>query len=371
MTAHHTILLAIPTLALHDAMGRDLLIGYKALKNAGFEVKIFAEFTPQVPVEGLVSKPDALALLGQTNTIFFYHMGVYWHLLPELLRTCRGKFLVKYHNMTPPRFFAPYDSQSVAATKLGLEQLSWLMHQRSPDAMLGDSSYNLQELHAASQTNRFTKTGNHVDVIAPFITVDDLAATNDHPEMLQLTRKSKTNILFVGRLVPNKGHAHLLATLKSYEQLYGPDVQLILCGGLSPGFKKYKDDLLRLADLGDISSKVKFVHDADGQKLGTLYRNSQVFLCMSEHEGFCVPVIEAQMMGLPVIAWDQAAVGSTVGDGGIVLKNLNYDVFATAIHRIQSGDELRENLVSRGRENAKKFGEDRLGQELVKFIKSL
>jgi glycosyltransferase involved in cell wall biosynthesis len=371
MSGKPIILLAAPTLAIHDAIGRDLLIGQRALTNAGFDVKVYAEHTPKTAIDGLVAKSEALKILARRDSILLYHMGVYWHLLPELFRACRGKVAIKYHNMTPPRFFQNYDLQSVAATKLGLDQVSWLMKSHLPDAMIGDSEFNLSDLRTIAGSNKLTKSGHQVSVIAPFVSVDDLQDKADDQALVSITKKSKLNVLFVGRVVPNKGHPHLLATIKSYEQLYGPDIQLIICGGLSPGFKKYKEDLLKLSELGQISAKVIFVHDADGRKLGTLYRHCQAFICMSEHEGFCVPVIEAQMMGLPVIAWDQAAVANTAGQGGIILKNLNYDVFATAIHRIQSDAKLRQDLISLGHQNAQRFSEQKLANELVHFIQSL
>ena len=369
MTTIKTILFAIPTLAIHDAMGRDLLAGAKAFSEAGYDVKIYAEYSPKDYKGALVSKTEALAIIGQQDSLFFYHMGVFWNLLPELLRHCRGKFVVKYHNMTPPRFFEGYDQGSVAATKLGLDQVRWMVGRHPPDALIGASSFNVKEFSAAAGGQNLSV--KKIGVIAPFVSVEELQSSVIDSDLKTKLSQYKTNILFVGRLVPNKGHGHLIAAMKSYEQLYGADVQLVLCGSLGAGFSKYRADLLRLAKIGGVSSHVLFVHDAGTSRLATLYRHSQVFLCMSEHEGFCVPVVEAQMLDLPVVAWDQGAVAETAGDGGLVLKALNYDVFATAIYRLQSDVSFRKEMLSKGTANAARFSKATTSRQHIDFISGL
>jgi glycosyltransferase involved in cell wall biosynthesis len=364
-----TILLLIPTLAPHDAMGRDLLMGGKILEDAGFTVKIYAEHLGKgLRPPGLITLDAAKQMVTDENCMVFYHMGVYWHLLMDFARRAKGPIVIKYHNMTPPRYFANYDHGSFVATNHGLKQVHELFRSRKVDGLIGASAFNLDDIIKVTGKQSITDLAKVCDVQAPFTDIHQTTLQKANPRVEAILSKSKFNVLFVGRLVPNKGHHHLMATMKSYEQLYSKDFQLILCGSLSPAFQKYMTELMELATRGAIADKVQFIQDASDEDLSALYRGSQAFLCMSEHEGFCVPVIEAQSAGLPVVTWNQAAVGGTTGKGGIVLNNLDYDVFATALDQLRSDAGLRAQVVAAGQDNARNFGQGVLGQKLIDFM---
>ncbi|NIR26507.1 MAG: glycosyltransferase, partial [Gammaproteobacteria bacterium] len=124
------------------------------------------------------------------------------------------------------------------------------------------------------------------------------------PELGQRLSDGKTNVLFVGRVSPNKGHVHLMNTVLYYRMLFDDNIRLVIAGHVSPHLTKYYAHLLRMARSLGISKNVEFWGKVTTRQLASLYRESDAYLLLSEHEGFCVPILEAQSQGLPVIAYD-------------------------------------------------------------------
>ena len=181
---------------------------------------------------------------------------------------------------------------------------------------------------------------------------------------------SRKNILFVGRIAPNKGHYHLIRTLRRYIHNYGINVRLHLVGEVNPALGKYYKFLENEIEKNSLSDFVKFHQKVDSQTLYTFYKYSTVLLILSEHEGFCVPIIEAQHFRLPIVAWNQCAVGETLGDGQLLFENCDYDTFAIAINRLVTDMNLKKKLIQNGLENLKQYENSKTIKKTLMIINS-
>jgi glycosyltransferase involved in cell wall biosynthesis len=208
-------------------------------------------------------------------------------------------------------------------------------------------------------------------VVSPVLR--DYAALTRVPSDRRLSRQlasRRKDILFVGRLSPNKSQHDLLFLLALYQRHIDPDVRLMLAGGGgSIGYIARLTDAIRALGLttngpggrreeGDVD--VFFSGPIDEAELATFYRQAQLFLCLSEHEGFCVPLVEAMSFGVPVIAHRAAAVPETCGDAVLLVDKKDPAAVLSAMRAALGGGDLPERLRQRGLARARDFAWERL-----------
>jgi glycosyltransferase involved in cell wall biosynthesis len=213
-----------------------------------------------------------------------------------------------YHNITPPEYFIGVHKDLVKLCFRGRRELTAYVDRCA--LALGDSEYNRAEL----ETLGFRETGvlpvvpdfSHLDV-----TPDRALASGFDDEW--------TNVMFVGRVIPNKKFEDVIRAFHAYRTRHNPRSRLLLVGSYS-GFERYLAMLHGLvARLG--TPDVHFLGHVSNEELSALYDVADLFLCASEHEGFCVPLIEAFYKGVPVVAYAATAVPATMDGGGVL-----YDV---------------------------------------------
>ena len=178
-----------------------------------------------------------------------------------------------------------------------------------------------------------------------------------------------TDWLAVGRIAPNKCQHDVLLAFAVYRRIHDPQARLTLVGGQSAGL--YWRALHRLAEDLSVSDAVTFTDVVSHAELLACYRTADVFLCLSEHEGFNVPVLEAMHFDVPVVAYAASAVPDTVGDGGLLLTDKDPVVVATAVERLRSDAALREELIVAGRKRVEHFSIARTGPLLLDSLTML
>jgi glycosyltransferase involved in cell wall biosynthesis len=251
--------------------------------------------------------------------------------------------VMKYHNVTPPEFFEPYSPDYVRLCRAGREQTGRLVGLfGAGDHCMADSLYNAAELYEAGAAE--------VSVAPPFTNV----ASFLRPAVGGLP-PAPYSILFVGRMAPHKGHFDLLTVIAAYVAAFGPAIRLTLVGGSDDLLDDYGEQLRgQIAELG-IADQVVIADSIDDDMLVRLFAEASIFLCMSEHEGFCVPVIEAQAAGIPVISVDGTALKDTIGPGQLVVSpprgKADYLHVAGLIHAACTDAALRAQLVATGQRN--------------------
>ncbi len=266
-------------------------------------------------------------------------------------------FLLIYHNITPPSFFQPVDPALVAQMQKGRKQLELLRAQTL--LALGVSSFNEAELRAAG----FARTG-----ILP-IALDPLQYDLEpNPDLMNCYRNEGPRLLFVGRLVPNKKQEDLLKLLYFYQRIE-PSARLFLVG--PPWVPAYAEWLRELAEELGLGEAVVFTGHVSQRDLVTYYRLADVYVSMSEHEGFGKPLIEAMYLGVPVIAYTAGGVPETMGGAGVLFRVKDWEALAELVDIVVKSEPLRKRIVERQRERASQFLEPSVRRTFEQFIANI
>lgn len=319
----------LATLGYGDAIGNEVLGITRALRAAGFESDIIVE-TADPRLEPLtVDYRDAVDDLAPDD-LLIHHFS----LGSRASRTAFAlpcRMMLIYHNITPPEYFLGVHDQLVRQCYHGRREL--LPYRKRCDLALGDSEFNRQELEALG----FPRTG-----VLPVVPDFSHLATTPDSRVFEAFDDEWTNILFVGRLIPNKRPDNVIRYVHAYQTLYNRKTRLILAGSYG-GFDAYLAQLHTLvADLG-----VRDVHilgQVSNEELTALYDVADLFLCASEHEGFCVPLMEAFHKRVPVMAYAATAVPATMDGGGVLYETTDPRRVAALMHatlaRASSDDSI-------------------------------
>ena len=164
-------------------------------------------------------------------------------------------------------------------------------------------------------------------------------------------RGSVANILFVGGIRPNKGHAKALEVLAAYKQLTDTPARLLFVGNFDPNLKFYLDELRQYVAQLEMQEgeDVVFATSVTPSQLRAYYMTASVFLCVSEHEGFCVPLVEAMSFRVPIVAWATTAVGETAGGCGWIVDEYDPAALAKGMVEIVDNGVTARELAARGR----------------------
>ena len=266
-----------------------------------------------------------------------------------------------YHNITPPSYFEGFSPEMVRISRLGREELESL----SPhvELSLADSEYNRQELADLG----FKRT----EVFPLFI---DFEKYNKQESdfILKLFRDDRVNILFVGRIVPNKRIDALIKVLFYYKKYISPLVRLIIVGKTS-SLPKYYESLIRMADEFYLKpEEIRFTGHIPDEEMFALYKASDVFLSLSEHEGFGLPFVESMIFDLPIIAFRSTAVPFTLGDSGVFIdNNESVDRIGELIHLVANDEALRTTIIRSQRQQLSRYKARDLQSFLLESIGSL
>lgn len=274
------------------------------------------------------------------RTVLCYQTGT-GSTLPSLLTARSEPLVVQHQGLTPVELLAPWSSEAVGELTLGRRQLEALAGRA--DLGIGTSSHNARELEALG----FRRTAVAPVMLAPPPPPTSWARPVGVP----------ATVLFVGRITPNKAQHDLIEAL-AVLRVRMPTVRLRLVG--STATPRYRRALDRLVTSLGLEAAVTFVGPVDDDVLAAEYRRADVFCCLSDHEGFGMPLVEAAGAGTPVIAYDAAATAETVGGGGIVLAEKSPATVATAIERVLTDDDLRSRLVLAGHARRAELATDRV-----------
>ncbi len=269
------------------------------------------------------------------DDVLIYQLAI-GSVMADFLLARPERLVVNFHNFTPVEFFAPWEPHLVSAMLWGRHQAEALAPRT--ELAIGVSAFNTAELDALG----FAATAT-----APFLWDPTVLPPPAVDGSVPRTGSGGARWLFVGRLAPNKCQHDLIKALAAHRHFWDPDARLDLVGGSSS--PHYEAALRSLVDALDLVDAVTFSGAVDAAGLARRYAEADVFVCLSEHEGFCVPLLEAMHHGVPVVAFDAAAIADTMGPGGLLLDEKSPLSVAAAVERVVGDDELRSTLVGRGR----------------------
>ena len=323
------------SLGFRDAVGTHTLEMDRVFRRAGIRGAVWAEdIHPRMlrqarPADGY---QGSLAARRSKNVFVYQASTGSRRIVNELLLSRREPTTIYYHNITPARFFEPWAPSDALNLAWGREELN-LLAPRIRVAM-ANSEFSADELRALGIAD--------VRVIPPYLPpTRDVPPNPDHARWLRTTKRG-IDILSVSRIVPHKGHLHLIRAFAALRAAVDGNARLFLVGAWGPD--EYMRALFRLRERLGLEGVV-FTGSIAESTLAAHYREADVYLSLSEHEGFGLPLVEAMRHWVPVVAYDGGAVAETLGGSGVLLDTLDPTIVAEVVGRVSADAAMREQLI--------------------------
>jgi L-malate glycosyltransferase len=321
----------LATLGYGDAIGHEVLGIQRVLRDAGYTSEIFVE-TADPRLEHLTVEYRELPRASDPDNVLIHHFSI-GSRASRVAYALPDRMVLVYHNITPPEYFVDVHPLLVQQCFLGRRELGF--YASRCDLALGDSEFNRQELAAA---------GFPATAVLPVVPgFSHLAGPANFMQAGEFDDEW-VNLLFVGRVIPNKRIEDVIRWFHAYKKWFNPRSRLLLVGSHS-GFERYVAMLHQfIASIG--AADVHLLGHVSNEELTAYYEIADVFLCASEHEGFCVPLMEAFHMGVPVIAYAATAVPATMDGGGVLVDDKHPVAIAPLIHEVATNEAVRARIVA-------------------------
>jgi glycosyltransferase involved in cell wall biosynthesis len=320
----------LATLSYGDAIGHEVLGIQRVLRAGGFESDIFVESAhPRLEAQTRDYR-DMAAAVGRDD-LLIHHFSI-GSKASRIAYALPARMLLVYHNITPPEYFVGVNKELVESCYLGRRELT--AYAPRCELAVGDSEFNRLELDAL---------GFRPTAVLPV--VPDFSHLEGEPDTFA-TREFDddwTNILFVGRVIPNKRFDDLIRIFHAYRTRHNPRSRLLLVGS-STGFENYRTQLHQLiARLG--TPDVYMTGHITNEELAAFYDVADLFLSASEHEGFCVPLVEAFYTQVPVVAYAATAVPWTMDGGGVLYRDKDPAAVAALLDAVLADESARQAVL--------------------------
>ncbi len=334
-----------------DAISNEAIVMRDIFRSWGAESDIFSEqrrILPELRSEARDIQ-QAEECIGPEDVVLL-HLSI-GSLVNDVFARLKCRKAILYHNITPPDYFRGVQEEIARNLARGREQARRLA--QVAEVNLADSAYNAEE---------FMGMGCSAVEVLPLVLDLGKLRNGLDKRMLGEYQDGKTNILFVGRCAPNKRIEDILHAFHYYQRYVNPESRLILAGSYAGLESYYAYQLTVQRDLG--LRDVIFTGSIPQEALNACYRASDVFLCMSEHEGFCIPVIESMVLDVPVLAYAAAAVPGTMDGAGVLFATKCYDLVAEMMGRLAVPGAFRSAVLNGQRARITRYESRDLGAEL-------
>lgn len=334
-----------------DAITEQALLMRGWLRELGFASDIFAwHIHPDLAAE-IQPLTSYRRGRGEQWAIYRHSIGSE---VPDFLAGIDLRLILIYHNITPPAFFEGVDPMRARLARLGLAQLASL---RSRTGLaLADSAFNAGELTQVGYT------GACVLPVALQAERYDLPANDG---LMKWVKSGGPNLLFIGRLAPNKRQEDLVRLLYCLRRIR-PQSHLYLVGDRwAVGYDHWIE---QLADQLGVGDGLTLTGKVSQQDMITYLKAADCYVSMSEHEGFGVPLIESMYLGLPVVAYGSTAVPDTLDRAGVIFHRKEYEALAELIDLLLVDQAWRERILTGQRARAQTFLEDQVRRRFVEYL---
>jgi len=347
----------VPAAHRGDAIGDSSRHVRDLLRQLGHESELYALTIDDALTDEVRTFDDPSSRRGEI-TILHYALP---SPMTAALKSLRGRRVLQYHNLTPPAFFAPYDPALFRLALIGRQELSTLAGH--VDLALGVSEYNRRELEAAG----FESTA----VLPLAIDLERVRHAAPRPSLDSALDDELVNFLFVGRIAPNKmieDHIRLAEHYKRYVDAY---YRFIFVGRYDAVPRYYSMIRALMAEYRLLNDRFIFTGPVPDEDLAAYYRNAAVYVSLSEHEGFCAPLLEAMAADVPVLAYSAAAVPETLGGAGVQFAPKDLEHAAELLGALAFDDDLRAKVIAGQRRRLADFGDDRITRDLTHLVDRL
>lgn len=341
------------SLTYGDAISDEMLEIQAVLRENGHESEIFVRFFEPRMAKFMRDFREYKKYSSPENVVIF-HFSIGSPVSKLFFRIPDKKIMI-YHNITPYNYFLDY--HRILTKECYKGRLEIKLFAKKVDLALGDSEFNRLELEQVG----YEETG-----VLPLLLNFSKFNSEDHPVVRQIFSNGKTTILFVGRVIPNKKFEDVIKTFYFYKKYFNPESQLILAGDYR-GMERYFAALQDLMDSLELKDVI-FTGHIDFSELSTLFKLSDFYLSMSDHEGFGVPLLEAFYNRMPVIAYAAGAVEETMNGGGVLLREKNFPKTAALLDFLTRDKEFKDRIISSQVQALDKYKRENVSQILMSHI---
>lgn len=341
------------SLSYGDAISDEMMEIQSALRREGHDSEIFIRFFEPRMAEHIHDFREYRRFSSPENVVIF-HFSIGSPVSKMFFRIPDKKVMI-YHNITPYSFFLDYHRILTRECYKGRLELKKFADR--VDLALGDSEFNRKELEEVG----YAATG-----VLPLLLNFEKFEGKADDSIRRIYGGGKTTILFIGRVIPNKRFEDVMRAFYFYQRYYNPHSQLILAGDYR-GMERYFGALQDFMGRMEVKD-VHFTGHVEFSELLAYFRLADVYLSMSEHEGFGVPLLESFHLGIPVIAYDAGAVEETMNGGGVLLRDKSFSRTAALIDKVVRDGEFRKKIVSGQKKALEKYRTENVSRILMDHI---
>ncbi len=344
----------VPAAHRGDAIGDSARRVRRALRRMGHGSELYA-LTIDDDLQGDVRPFDDPGATRGDVTIFHFALP---SPMTEAFAALGGGRVLQYHNITPARFFAPYDPALFRLASLGRRELATLAGR--VHLALADSEFNRHELEALG----FGRTG----VMPIAVDLGRITGAPRRPALEAVLNDGLVNFLFVGRIVPNKRIEDHIRLAEQYKRYVDVCYRFIFVGR-TDGVPRYYAAIRALLDRYEMPpERFVFTGAVPDEDLAAYYRTADVYISLSEHEGFCVPLLEAMAAAVPVLAYASSAVPDTLGGAGVLFSPKDLEHAAELAGLLAYDETVRSAVIDGQRKRLEDFGDARVERDLRSLI---
>jgi len=345
-----------PALIYGDAVSNNTIALRDTFRDMGYKSEIYSKWIdPEVSDQ---ARP-LNKYKGDESNILFYHFPLAGGDITEFVKDLPDRKILIYHNITPPEFYFKYDKLNALQCADGLKEVKGLTDDF--ELALGVSEFNRQALVDFG----FSNTG----VLPIFSDFGKFESAGKSVKEVSSEMNGQVKFLFVGRIAPNKCYEDIIKSFYCYNRYINENSRLYLVG--STHIKAYVSHLENLIKGLEIEDSIIFAGKVKDEELAEHYRNADVFLCMSEHEGFCVPLLEAMHFHVPIVAYKATGVPYTLGDSGLLVAEKNYVKIAELINILLDDQKFKERIVKKQDRRLENFDRAHVREKINHIIEDI
>lgn len=339
--------------AAGDAITSQALTIRGWLRELGFRSDLYAQYIDDSMVREVRALNAYRRARREEHSIYHHSIGSG---VPSFLQQVGSRLILIHHNVTPAHYFKHVDPAWAQRSREGQAQLQRLRSQ--VDLALADSAFNELALHEAG----YEATG-----VLPIVLDAAQYDLVDNAELAARLEDAGPTLLFVGRLAPNKRQEDLVKLLYCYRRLR-PNARLLLVGDRwTVGYDRWVE---QLAEDLEVADGVELLGKVSQQDMVTCFRHAQLYVSMSEHEGFGKPLIESMYLGLPVLAYASTSIPFTLGKAGVQFQKKDFERLAELVGILVEDDDLRRRIVAGQRRKVEEYLEPHVRRQFIAFLQS-
>lgn len=346
----------LPTISYGDAIGNEVLEIKSILKAWGYKSEIFAQHI-HPGLNHVVRPYTEYKRYSSPENVLIFHFSIGSD-VSGFVKNLQDRKVIVYHNITPHNYFVGINDRLVHLLSEGRNELA--EYSNITDLALGDSEYSQKELVELG----FKNTG-----VLPLIIDFGKYVQRPNQKVLDMFAAAHSNFIFVGRLIPNKKQEDIIKIFYYYNKCIDHHSRLFLVGSYE-GTEKYYAQLRGLVKQMNLQN-VYFTGHVNFKELLAYYRLADIFICMSEHEGFCLPLLESMYFEIPIIAYNSTAVPYTLNGSGVIAIEKQYEELAELAHILIKDEKIRNRIIEKQKLRLKDFERSKVEAIFKKHIEEV